>query len=101
MLAPTPRTPGSACRTDPGASGSRGPRGLRCLGERADCPSMWPFLPKPTVHGGVVSYRGPLAPRPDQILALADGAAGISATPADAAHARLAGPAVRLTHPVW
>jgi uncharacterized protein YegJ (DUF2314 family) len=62
---------------------------------------MWPFLPKPTVHRGVVWYRGPLAPRIEQILALADGAAGISATTDDAAHHDLAGAAVRLTHPVW
>ena len=62
---------------------------------------MWPFIPKPTVHGGVVFYRGPLAPRIEQIQALADGAAGISATPAEASDGDLAGPSVRLTHPVW
>jgi hypothetical protein len=62
---------------------------------------MWPFLPKPTVHGGVVLYRGPLAPPIGQILALADGAAGISAEAADVAHEHLAGTSVRLTHPAW
>jgi uncharacterized protein YegJ (DUF2314 family) len=64
-------------------------------------PIMWPFLPKPTVHGGVVLYRGSLAPPIDQIVALADGTAGISATRVDAADDAFAGPAVRLTHPVW
>lgn len=60
---------------------------------------MWPFLPKPTVHRGVVLYRGPLPPPVDRVLALTGG---------EITAARIEPPrgidspwAVELTHPIW
>jgi Protein of unknown function (DUF4026)/Uncharacterized protein conserved in bacteria (DUF2314) len=62
---------------------------------------MWPFLDKPVVQDGDVCFRGPLAPRIEQVLALASATQDVTASRADVP-AGLDSPwAVRLTHPTW
>ena len=59
---------------------------------------MWPFLDKPTVHPGVVLYRGPIGPPRQQVLDFASGdVTVVDADPPDVPHHW----AVGLSHPTW
>jgi uncharacterized protein YegJ (DUF2314 family) len=60
---------------------------------------MWPFLDQPTVHPGVVLYRGPIAPPMEQVLGLASPT--VTAARVDPPADVPAHWAVRLTHATW
>jgi uncharacterized protein YegJ (DUF2314 family) len=60
---------------------------------------MWPFLDSPVVHGGVVLYRGPIAPPIEQVLGLAPQA--LTAARVDPPAGTDGHWAVRLTHAIW